>query len=392
MAPALRSARTACTVAAGAVRVGPMPARTARLLLATAATGAAAVIAGGVLWVSGEFGPSSTFVVEPVGDGDPAPPWRGQQAFAVDAVAGVRPRRSCVVQVELAALGELEPVVRTKHRDADGFLRRQPVPEPADRPVVLLLGDSHVDGVVDTEANVGSLLEQRLTDTGSPCYVQNAACGFHGLWQYALRARELVPRLRPAVVVVVVFLGNDLIDLDQTLLPHLDDTGREQAPHAPTDSAAVVARMRRLRLPAADAQLFWQGLNQAECRRQRPPREAAWLTKAGHAVDALQATAAAAGSRVVWVLLPSFDLVFPECVAALGGPLRVVAASGAQRSLERGFRLLLGARGIEPVDVEAAFRLDGHLSLYAVDYHIDRRGHERLAEIVEAPLRRALGR
>lgn len=366
--------------------------RRSRWLLAVFATGLSLGLVGAMLHARGGIRSAGPVTVEMVGDGDPAPVWRQQPAFATDPVSGVRPRRSCIVRISLATLGESEPSTRTKHRDRYGFLRRDAIPEPADRPIVLLLGDSHVDGVVDTDANVGTRLERRLTATAAPCYVLNAACGNHGLWQHALRARELVPRLRPAAIVVVVFLGNDLLELDQPLLPHLDDELREQPPAEPTEAAAMLARMQRLALRPQDAQLFWQGLNQAERRRERPEREAVWLAKAAHAIDALEAVAAANDCRVVWALLPSFDLVFPECLRALGGPAAAVADSGAQRQLERALRGLLTQRGITPVDVESAFRRDGELSLYAADYHIDRRGHDVLAECIQPHLRAALAR
>ncbi|MBL9076127.1 MAG: hypothetical protein JNL08_01405 [Planctomycetes bacterium] len=346
----------------------------------------------GLVWSTLGGAAGAPVRVEPVGDGDPAPVWRDQAAFAVDAVTGVRPRRACVVQITLATFGEAAATVRTKHRDADGFLRRDAVAQPADRPLVLLLGDSHLDGVVDTEANAGALLERRLAAAAAPCYVQNAACGHHGPWQYALRARELVPRLRPAVVVVVVFLGNDLLDLDQPLLPHLDDLLREQPPREPTDAAAMLARLQRLALPTADAQLFWQGLNQAETARERPARATIWLAKARAAVAAIEAVAAAHGARVVWALLPSFDLLFPERVQALGEAAAAVVASGVQRQLAGGFADALRAAGGTALDLEPALRRDGRPALFAVDYHIDRAAHELLAQELAEPVRAALTR
>ena len=207
-----------------------------------------------------------------------------------------------------------------------------------------------------------------------------------------LRARELLTRFRAEVVVVVAFVGNDLIDLDSSVLPHLDDRLRERGGVEPRDFDRTLARLEQLALPPRHAQLFWQGLNQAELLRREPSRLAQWSAKADRAIAALADVAAFHGAEVLWVLLPSFDLVFPECVAALGDDAAALVRSGAQRRLADALADLLRRRGNEPVVLERAFRGDGRLDLYAADFHIDARGHAVLADAILGPLRARLER
>lgn len=365
----------------------PGPMRT-RLLLVAAATTLAGAVA---YWIHDRYGgPRSTMQVTKAAD-DTEVTWRGQDAFVVDAVAGLRPRARTTIRLPTVGSGPDEPAETVKHRDRFGFLREDELPEPIDRPCVLVLGDSHIDGVVDTADNVSTRLERRSEADGQPLRVLNAACGMYGLWQHNLRGRVLIERFRPRVVVVVVFLGNDFLDLENPTMPHLDDALQEQ-PEGTLDSAEPVRRRRRdLDLPEDRQMLFWQGLDQARFLQQQPERRPFLLAKAKHAVEALEAAAAAHGAKVLWALLPSYDLVFPERTAALSAVAAQVVASGAQRQMRDQFVRLLAQRQATVVDFEPTFRAKGGSALYASDFHVYRRGHELMAEALQAPLRALLG-
>lgn len=356
------------------------------LLLAGVATAVATAVAWWI-WQTVDR-PRSTMRVTPNAEAaaDAEVTWRGQDAFVVDPVAGLRPRASSTIRMPTVALGPDEPAETVKHRDRFGFLRTDDLPDPLDRPAALVLGDSHIDGVVDTADNVTSLLERRSEADGRPIRVLNAACGMYGLWQDALRARALLPRFRPRAVVVVVFLGNDFLDLENPTMPHLDDELREQ-PEGALDSAdATRRRAEELALPRAQQFLFWQGLDQALFAKQHPERIRSVIAKAAHAVDVVLAAAATNGAKVLWVLLPSYDLVFPERAAALSRTAATVVASGAQRQLRDAFAVQLDRRKADVVDLEPVFRADGDPTLYAGDYHIHRRAHRLMAEALREPL------
>ncbi len=330
-------------------------------------------------------GPRSTVIVTVDPGVEAETTWDGKEALVVDPVAGFRPRRSSTQRMPMAALDGVAPEEIVKRRDAHGFLRDDELPATLDRPAVLVVGDSHVDGVVSTAENFTSLLEARFAGSGEACRVLNAGCGLYGLWQSVLRARDLLPRWRPKLVVVVVFLGNDFLDLENPTGPHLDDALRELAGGERTEPETTSARERELALPTLFSQLFWQGLNQAAYLRGAQERVDVLARKAAHAVETMETAAAAQGAKVLWVLLPSFDLVFPDKVAALGGRIKETVESGAQRRMRDAFTVVLASRAV--VDLEPVFRADGALGLYAIDFHVFRRGHQRIAEALEAPIR-----
>jgi hypothetical protein len=350
----------------------------AKSLLAGAATLLAAGAAFGVWRACGgprrvtvESDPSATDEVT----------WNGQQPYVVDAVAGLRCRRLSTVRHPMTGLDLSDPQPEiTKHRDANAFLRDTALPVPLDRPAVLVVGDSHVDGVVSTPDNFTSLLEAASASSATPYYCLNAGCGLYSLWQDVLRARDLLANWRPRVVVIVVFLGNDFLDLDNPKVPHLDDELHELPGAELHEPETTSERKDALGLQHPHTELFRQGLNQALLAQREPARIARWMHKAGHAVAAMERAAAEHDARVLWALLPSCDLVFPEHAKSLSPLAAEVVASGAQRRVRDAFAAVLAAQNARVVDLEPAFRTDGSLALYALDYHIYRRGHRAVFE------------
>lgn len=358
-----------------------MTARRGKLLLAAATTLVAAVAASLVYRASS--GRHRTVVVEH----DPAAAdevtWDGQDQYVVDPVAGLRCRRSSTVRHPMTGCDLSDPQVEiVKRRDAHGFLRDGELPASLDRPTVLVVGDSHVDGVVSTPDNVSSRLETVSVATAEPYYCLNAACGYYSLWQHVLRARDLLPEWKPRVVVVVVFLGNDFLELDNPKVPHLDDDLRELPPMPLSAAETTSARQADLGLQPPRMQLFWQGLNQALLLQREPHHLDRWMRKAGHAVATMERAAREHDARVVWVLLPSCDLVFPEHAKSLSKLAAEVVAGGSQRRTRDAFAALLARLQVRVVDAEPAFRQDGRLGLYALDYHIYRAGHALLADVL----------
>lgn len=363
----------------------------ARLLLAAVATALAVGLASLVRELLGGARSTMTVSVDP--DASPETTWDGKEALVVDPVAGFRPRRSSTIRMPMAALDGVAPEEIEKRRDAHGFLRLTELPRELERPSVLVVGDSHVDGVVSTAENFTSLLEAESGRSVLPaCHVLNAGCGLYSLWQSALRARDLLPTYRPAVVVVVVFLGNDFLDLDNPTVPHLDDALVERAAAGRNAPETTSARKREIGLPALFEQLFWQGLNQALYLHRDPGRIAVLAQKGGHAVERLESAAAEQSARVLWVLLPSFDLVFPARVEGFGGLAKELVAGGAQRRMRDAFVAELERRAADFVDLEPAFRADGRLGLYAIDFHVFRDGHRLMADQLAAPIAERLRR
>ncbi len=358
------------------------PSIRARLTIAAVTT---LLASGAAFWIWHTYRRPTTVVVTMTQSGDEETTWNGQDAYVIDPKAGLRVRRSSTHRLPMVAVDSSDVQEVEKHRDANGFLRAHELPSPLDRPTVLAVGDSHLDGIVSTADNATSLLEA-ASPIATPYYCLNAGCGYYSLWQHVLRARDLLPKYHPRVVVLVVFLGNDFLDLDNPKFPHLDDTLTEQPGHELTQAETTSARERDLALVAPYSQLFWQGLNQALLLHREPARLDLWMRKARHAITAMEHAAAANEAKVIWALLPSFDLVFPERTQGLSKLADEVVRGGAQRRLRDALVAVLADMKAHVVDVETHFRADGNLALYAMDFHIYRRGHQQLFEALRGPI------
>jgi hypothetical protein len=331
-------------------------------------------------------------VVSTGSSGDDLPSARGE-LYAFDPVVGVRPRRSLEIRfvihpLHVAPTGGGRDKV-TRRTDNLSLVRRDDVVELAPGPRVLLVGDSHLMGVVSNADNASDLLEGRLHADGlGGAAVYNGSCGFYSIYQDVLRMRTLRDALRPDLFLLVVFLGNDFIELEDLSVPHLDDALAERPadPHPPAETTS--ARIAWLGLP--EEQLFWQGLNQACYLHLHPERFEPIAAKARRSLELLRDLARDSSADVLVTLLPSFDLVFPERVAALNERARQVQATDANGRLRA--RLLADAKalGLATVDPLDAFRADGREDLFATDYHIFLRGHVLLAAQIAPALEAAL--
>lgn len=353
----------------------------AKLALATTTTALAVGLAF-ALWTL--RGPRSSATLTTADTTDVV--WNGDELYAVDEVAGHRPRRSSTWSMPMLAVDDSDLQKIEKHRDGNAFLRATELPKDSPLPKVLVLGDSHVDGVVSTADNFTSLLESASSTTSQPYLVLNAGCGLYSLWQHVLRARALLAPFRPRVVVITVFLGNDFLDLEDAIRPHLDDALRElpAEPRGPTETTS--ARMAELAIPDPNGQLFWQGLNQALYLEQHPERLPVLVRKCEHAVDTMERAAREHGAQVVWALLPSFDLVLPDHTMSLGPVAKRLCEKGTQRAMRDAFVAVLNGRGLRIVDFEPAFRVDRSPALYAKDFHVYRKGHRLMADALRPVL------
>jgi hypothetical protein len=362
----------------------------ARLLAAGIATAVTVGIAWPVWCVLSA--PQSTVTVLPdPGTADEAT-WGKQFSYVVDPVVGLRPRRSSTFKQPMVALDNSDVRETVKRRDSRGFLREHDLPNPLDRPAVLVVGDSHVDGIVDTADNLTSLLERSSEAGPRPYYCLNAGCGYYSLWQHVLRLCDLLPQYHPKVVVVVVFLGNDFLDLENPTVPHLDAELRELPGGERTAPETTSARIAELAIPEPYGQAFWQGLNQALLLHRSPELLVRWRQKSAHAIARLERAARDQGCAVVWALLPSFDLALPAVAQGLGKIADEVVRGGANRRVRDMFVGELAAASARMVDLEPSFVAYGKLDLYAIDFHIYRHGHriaaEALAPVVAGLLER----
>ncbi|MBX3469140.1 MAG: hypothetical protein KF878_19890 [Planctomycetes bacterium] len=288
-----------------------------------------------------------------------------------------------------------------------------PAPAPPGRRV-LALGDSFLVAMqVEHEDTFAARLERSLSGAaGAPVTVTNTGVSGWAPSQYLLEARRELARERPDLVLVCLFLGNDIED--------------QRVDHYP----ARERRERSLRLPRGLARrelidaiaypvndwletrshlfallkqrgtflLMRLGLSARRfpdvCMR-REASSTRWAVTADLCAE-LAALAAAHGAPTLWLLLPGIYQADPTIAArytaALGHAEQELAPDQAARIMSAE----LTARGLRVLDATPALRAacaEGAADVYGlVDTHLGREGHRRVADLLHGPVLELLER
>ena len=103
------------------------------------------------------------------------------------------------------------------HFQTNNLGLRRAVPTAIEKPVgrtrILLLGDSQLDGIVDNDENLTCLMEERLRAQGKNVEVLNASTGSYSPYQSYIWYTKFGRELDPDLVILSVYLGNDLAEL-----------------------------------------------------------------------------------------------------------------------------------------------------------------------------------
>lgn len=113
--------------------------------------------------------------------------------------------------------------------NADGFRGKEIGPK-TDNPRVVVYGDSFIHASYSPEeetftAQLGALLEQK---TGTAVETINAGVSSYGPDQILLKMEQELPQLKPDLVIVSIFAGNDYGDLLRNKLFKLDESSNLQ--------------------------------------------------------------------------------------------------------------------------------------------------------------------
>lgn len=232
---------------------------------------------------------------------------------------------------------------------------------------VLVLGDSHTEGLVHNQESFAHVLQALLGAAGRPTRVLNAGVGTTApqnyLGQY-LRLEEL----RPALVVAVVYDGNDFagaLQLDERLrgLP---------TTHPPAERLAAA----RARWPEILPQAFGQALQFAA----HPDAAGRALDAALEALLELQRQCAHRGARLLVATLPAKPDVDgddratqAELLATLGLEAQDLAVNEA---LGARLRAALADAGVEALDLAPVLKARPGPMYWVRDYHLAVAGHE----------------
>jgi lysophospholipase L1-like esterase len=286
--------------------------------------------------------------------------------------------------------------------NSDGFRDGEELgPKPANERRILLLGDSLVLSVqVAFDQSFGERLERRLNSRGSATRyrVVNAGVQGYGPIEEQLFFRSIVDRVRPDLVMVVVFVGNDAEEAVSSQ-PKLS-MGTRSAATAAGDS--LVTRLRRLVRRSMVLQILRLRVVAVTDRitpRLAPPepplqsyaaapapRIAEGLAIARRSIEDITARASAAGASTMVVLMPArFQVDDPdylrlkEAVAQAGGDLR---RDGASERFERA----LSSVPVPRIDLLPALRgaLPGPDLFFQESVHLTPRGHDVVAAALDA--------
>lgn len=268
----------------------------------------------------------------------------------------------------------------TMATEAHGFREDGTVATRPPGPRVLLVGDSHLAGVVENRETAAAVLERRLG-----VEVVNGATGYWGPDQYAAFFAEWVgpgaatAELGATACLAVVYLGNDLVDT----LATAERAGALRLPRPADHGDRLVRAWER----AGEA--VPQLLNQDAVLDLRPDLGPT-------AVDRTVAALVAARDRCAprffgVVLLPTRLDVDPAAEAAVGAGRLALGlapgAVGAHRRLGGALADQLGAAGVPVLDptavLQGAHRPERPV-FWTTDWHLAVQGHAALAGAIAA--------
>lgn len=280
--------------------------------------------------------------------------------------------------------------------NAEGFRTQEFLPKVSNEVRVVTVGDSTTFGIGvaedDTYSRVLERMLNREAHDGRVFRVFNLGIGGYGPAEYYLVVKRYLSILKPDVVVIAFFTGNDLQDLSQSEAG-LDSAG---LPVWVKRKATYVDAQSRLRNDKTTPRVYnWPlvreshlaiVLNQFAIRLDRflerklsPPLPPVTLERLVRGVESL---CDEAGAKVLWVILPAqYELTH--------GPVGAFWKVAMGRANDQAFLQALGTvPASRIVNVTPAFeKLPGAASAYYVDgSHFTRQGGELIVQLVRASL------
>jgi len=304
----------------------------------------------------------------------------------------------------------LNTIVNTGERpvhvftDANGFRVGRSGAGTA-RTRALLIGDSFMAALqVEYEQSFAGLLEQRLPGRiGSPFAIRNTGQAGWDPPQYLIQARRMLDRDTFALVIVSVYLGNDIVTRWPSHIPPLTpvETYRFRLPHRFSAAEFVAAVLRptndilkrhshafiffKSRLHTTLMRLGLAAVDFPEEFQRSEARSGRWDLTAGILAD-IADMAARRGIPTLFVLVPAPFQVEPDVFQAYLRGFRVDASRFDLDQPTRFMKERLEARGLEVIDVLPAFRAAdarGPKLYGTIDPHLTPRGHDVLEQLVE---------
>ena len=293
-----------------------------------------------------------------------------------------------------------------------------PVQTPPGKRRIVVLGDSHTDGIVPNNQSYANLLEQQL---GNGFDVVNCAQGasspYDQLWAY----QKIYSRLNPEIVIVGFYAGNDYIDLmnqhrssflkwngnqfvrapktgrpdisyEQQQTTILDQLCRQTAIFYNLQKANLIGgneksiRVRRdknyfdrlVQARDEDPASTWQGLNQAYFFRHCPGEWELAHQKFEYILE--QFKQITPHDRLLFLIIPTFRQLQPDSVKVAADILELVEQDlmTDERVCDDAKRLLEKAN-IPFIDLRTVMKSTDQKLFWTFDHHINDVAHRLIA-------------
>jgi len=259
--------------------------------------------------------------------------------------------------------------------------------EPPDARI-LVVGDSHVDGVCRNDESFPNVLEAQLAadHPDRAIEVLNAGTGGWSFYNY-LGALEGYAELEPDVFVVVVYGGNDFYEA----IPVHHFHRREKVLTSVPEHMAALVKLARdeMGIPS-------QWYNGIVYFRDHPDERKAALDMSVDVFGEIRRRCDERGIELLAVYLPPYADAQPERFAPYLAQARA-AVPVAKKDLQVDERLadLMLARleeaGIRTVDLRPAFRASDEALYWETDHHINLAGQRLVAREVRAAVAELAG-
>ncbi len=240
---------------------------------------------------------------------------------------------------------------------------------------VLVVGDSHVDGICNNQENLCAIAESVLeaAHPGASVEVLNAARGGHSLWNY-LGVVEKHLSLSPDVVVVTVFGGNDFTDT--LLLAHAFEGTK-------TRGLTPESRARREEALEESRYVLGQGYGTLLFFKDRPAELEFSLDTTRRILMQIALTCSDAGAELLVMYLPSpLSLPFeetPQSAVRVGAILGFDEEDLALSStLAARFLSTTAELGITTSDLTLILGDCADRCFWETDLHLSVHGHRRV--------------
>lgn len=252
---------------------------------------------------------------------------------------------------------------------------------------VLVVGDSHLDGLLNNEESFAAELERRLQRAhgGPSVEVLNAARGGFSLYS-SLGTLERFLYLKPDLVIVGVSGNNDFTDLLQ--LGHIFD-GDDVEFRLDSELKVLGAIAAELR-PAVSS-----GFGAMYYGKLHPQELEFGANRASAICLEMQSVARAAGAEVLFVFVPSPSTLRWRKEPNSFAEVRKILGLGAEhllreQELAQGFIEGLRANGCRVLDLSVMLENEPDAFFWRSNFHLNIAGHRMLADGLEPELSKRL--